>query len=228
MKAGIFNNLLDFLYPRTCEVCGRLLTEGEELLCTYCFMDLPRTGFHRYRDNPVAALFWGRARVEYASSFIYFEKGSRYQELFHRLKYQGRKDIGIELGRLFGRELGDSPFANSDIIVPVPLHPKKEKKRGYNQSEMIARGLGLSLKMDINSHDLIRAVDSGSQTRHGRYERFLNMEGIFQVREASSFMDLSLILVDDVVTTGSTLEACCVPLLNSGAREIMVLTLAMA
>lgn len=191
-------------------------------------MDLPRTGFHRYRDNPVAALFWGRTKVAYASSYIYFEKGSRYQELFHRLKYHGRKDIGIEMGRLFGTELADSPFANSDILVPVPLHPRKEKKRGYNQSEMIAKGLGVSLKKEVNSRDLIRRIDSGSQTRHGRYERFLNMEGIFEVRDPEVFRDLSLVLVDDVVTTGSTLEGCCLPLLESGVKEIMILTLAVA
>jgi ComF family protein len=219
--AGLF-------YPQLCITCDRKLVTQEKFICLHCLQDLPQTQFHAVPDNKIAQLFWGRTCVENATSWLYFRKGSRYQKLIHYLKYKGMKEIGEEMGKLFGEELKNSPFQETDIVVPVPLHPRKLKQRGYNQSEWIARGIASSLNKSLMVNNLTRNIFTNTQTRKNRFERWQNVEGIFSVCNPSVLSQKHILVVDDVVTTGSTLEAAVVALLQAGAAKISIATLACA
>ena len=225
---NLFQSILNFFYPLQCEVCGRLLTDGEKILCTGCLLELPRTNFHLDPSNPVAVLFWGRVYITFAASYYYFNKGSRFQTLIHKLKYEGRADIGTELGRCYGDELKHSVFNAIDMVMAVPLHPVKERQRGYNQSEVIAAGICERLCKPLITGNLIRQVFTETQTRKSRFERFMNMEGKFTVRDRAQIQGKHILLVDDVITTGSTLEACAQVLLNAGCAAVSVLSLGVA
>ncbi|MCB8995262.1 MAG: ComF family protein [Bacteroidales bacterium] len=193
-----------------------------------CFFHIPRTEFHKDPENAVAQLFWGRVGIENAAAFFYFSKGSLYQVLIHKLKYRGRKDIGIEMGRAFGAELKSSIFASANLILPVPLHPSKLKLRGYNQSEMIAEGLSRALEVATDFNILQRVVSGQSQTRKSRFDRYLNAEGKYVLSNPAALEGKHIIIVDDVVTTGSTLEACAIEILRVPGTRVSVLTLAVA
>ncbi len=222
------DDFLQFFFPELCLACGQVLNKQERVLCTYCTIHIPRTEFHKDQENPVAQLFWGRVKIENAGAFFYFNKGSAYQPLIHKLKYKGRADIGEELGKIYGSELRKSSFAFTDLIIPVPLHPRKLKTRGYNQSEMIAKGLSAALNLPVNTVSLLRLESTQTQTRKSRFERFLNVEGKFQLYMPEKLEGKHIILVDDVVTTGSTLEACANNILTIPGTRISVLTLAVA
>ena len=224
----ILKDLLDFAFPRNCILCGRFLNDSEKVICIFCYYGIPRTNFHQDWENPVARLFWGRIRVEYATSFFYFNKGSLYQKLIHGLKYEGRKDIGLETGKMFGTELRGSVFELADFLVPVPLHSKKQRKRGYNQSEIIAEGVGIMLGKEVQKDILVRIEFTGTQTSKSRYDRFGNVTGNFRVLNPEKCHGKHILLIDDVVTTGSTLEACAEVLLKENASRVSVATLAVA
>ena len=225
---NLLQSLLNFLYPLQCEVCGRLLGEGEKILCSGCLLELPRTNFHLDPSNPVAMLFWGRVYIKHAASWFYFNKGSRFQKLIHKMKYEGRMDIGRELGRYYAGELRNSVFSEADLFIPVPLHPIKERKRGYNQSELIASGLCEVLGCPVSAGNLVRELFTETQTKKSRFERFMNMDGKFTVKDPAALRNKHVVLVDDVVTTGSTLEACPQTLLSAGCRAVSILTIAVA
>ena len=150
MKTPLFFYLTELLFPRLCVVCGDKLIEQEQLICLHCLHHIPRTNFHRNPDNPVAQLFYGRVQIEFATAFYAFSKGSPYQKLLHNLKYKGMKELGEEVGKQFGIDLLQSPeFSSVDLICPVPLHPQKEKKRGYNQSWWIASGIAKQMNKEL-------------------------------------------------------------------------------
>jgi len=224
----LYRDLVYFFFPHCCEVCGRLLLGGEEIMCSYCYLDLPRTNFHKRGDNPVEQLFWGRVEIRHATSFFFFNKGSEYQQLLHKLKYKGYGQIGEYLGRIFASEIRETVFAGADCIIPVPLHPRKKRKRGYNQSEKIGHGMGEVLGIPQLIDVLIRSENTDSQTRRGRFERYLNMKGRFIVRDKSVIEGKVVILLDDVVTTGSTVEACAQVLLDAGCEAVLLATVAVA
>jgi ComF family protein len=225
----ILNDLLNLLFPITCAACGNVLMKNERVICLTCNYYLPRTNFHLEPDNPVAVIFWGRVRIENATAFYYFNKASRYRHLIHELKYRGRKDIGLELGRIFGYEMMVSPgFRLIDLVLPVPLHKKKLIKRGFNQSECIARGISEAMNKPLDTLSVIRTVYSDTQTRKTRYDRWLNVEGIFKVTDRSSLFGKHILLVDDVVTTGATIEACASEILKVEGTKVSVAVLAMA
>ena len=196
------------MYPRLCAACGRPLFTGEVCICTLCRYHLPRTGFHLQPGNPVEKHFWGRSRIRRATAQYFFSKGQRVQRLIHQLKYKGRKDVGEFVGELMGRELFNSPFIETDCIVPVPLHASRLKKRGYNQSDCIATGLSTGLQKPYFPNALERISASGTQTRKHRYERFQNVDNIFRVAQPAALAGKNILLVDDVITTGSTLISC--------------------
>ncbi len=225
---ALLHDILNLFYPELCITCGRRLFDQERWLCIECIGHLPRTKFHSDPENKVARLFWGRVDVENATSWLYFRKGSRYQKLVHCLKYKGNQEVGEELGRLFSLELADSPFRSADLVIPVPLHTKKLKQRGYNQSDWIARGIASGLDKPLLTDNLIREKHNPSQTRKNRYERWQNVEGIFRVSRPGELVNRHILLVDDVVTTGSTLEASVKALLVSGAGKVSIATLACA
>ncbi len=220
-------DLFGLFFPNVCVACGRTLNRQEEILCTSCLYKLPRTGFHMHRENLVAEAFWGRVELHSAASFMFFSKKGKVQKLMHVLKYKGRKEVGVYLGRLFGKDLKESPLFNTvEVIVPVPLHPKKLRKRGFNQSVMIARGIGEALGVTVSADNLVRTVYTSSQTKKSRYDRWQNVKGVFRVNNPEQFEHKHILVVDDVLTTGATMEACVHPLLDITGARVSVATLA--
>ena len=224
-----YYHLLEFFYPNLCVACsGRLVTQ-EKYLCLDCWHDLPVTNFHNEAGNRVAQLFWGRVNLESATAFFAYNKGSNYQHLVHYIKYKGMKDLGYVIGQRFGNVLTQSnAFQMIDLIVPVPLHPKKEKQRGYNQSEWIARGIAFTMGKNVITGNLVRKIHTSTQTKKNRFERWENVDDIFDVTSAADFEGKHILLVDDVVTTGSTLEACASKLLKAQGVRVSIATLAFA
>lgn len=224
----LIRNFLDLFFPNTCKVCGKNLLRQERVICTRCLYNMPKTNYHKNKDNPVAQLFWGRVNIENATSLFAFRKGSSYQKLIYQLKYHGQKEIGFEMGKLLGSYLKNSEFNNVDCIVPVPLHRKKEKKRGFNQSLIIAEGISYILNKPIEKDDLIRKVDTDTQTKKSRYDRWENVEDIFHLKSNVDIDGKHILLVDDVVTTGSTLDACAQTIMKNKDVKISIATLAVA
>lgn len=223
-----FTSLLDLFYPKLCIACQDVLAGNEEYLCSYCIANLPLTNFWKQKDNLVEQLFWGRVKVEQATSLFYFEKESRYQNILHQLKYKGKKNIGIQLGRILGYYLSESPFKEIDAIVPVPLHPKRQRKRGYNQSEMIALGISTAMQKPLLSDCVSRLVHTKSQTKKNRYSRWENVSGIFSVLKPNELQGKHILVVDDVITTGSTIEALLEEILKTDNIKVSVASLAVA
>ena len=221
------NDLVGLLFPRSCHACGKPLNQQEEILCTQCLYHLPRTNFHVHKENPVREIFGGILPLYSATSFLFFNKGGMTQTLMHRLKYRGKKEVGIYLGKLLGSQLAESEFfMDADVLLPVPLHPVKLKKRGYNQSQIITAGMETVMKAEMNTNVLLKSVHTSSQTRKSRYERWENVKDIFEVRNPESMENKHIILVDDVITTGATLEACAETLLDIPGVKLSVASLA--
>ncbi len=217
------------IYPKVCIVCGNHLVQSEKSICQQCVIDLPKTGFHLLQNNPVEKLFWGKIHVEFASAFFFFQKGSVAQKLLHNLKYKGNKEIGIELGKHYATELVRSSLIDTiDYIVPVPLHKNKLKKRGYNQSEMIAIGLSQVLSIPVETDTLVRAIENPTQTKKGVFERWENTYGVFTITNTQQFANKHILLVDDVLTTGSTIEACVQAIKQAPNAKVSFISLALA
>ncbi|QIA06749.1 ComF family protein [Draconibacterium halophilum] len=225
-------NISDFLglfFPELCVACGKRLVSQEKYVCFDCWQDLPATNFHFKQENKVAQLFWGRVDIVAATAFFSYKRGSRYQQLIHFVKYKGLKELGSETGKKFGYQLLESPgFAEIDVIMPVPLHPRKEKKRGFNQSEWIASGIAEVLKKPVDTNTLYRRVFTSTQTKRNRYERWQNVENVFGLNHPKQIENKHVLLIDDVVTTGATLEACAIHLLKQPGTKVSIATLAYA
>lgn len=221
--------LLNLFFPRSCVVCGGGLAKGEECVCTMCNFRLPRSGYHLQRDNEVEQRFWGKVEIERATSYFFYTKGSDYSRILYGLKYQGNKELGEVMGRYMAKEFITSGFFQGvDLIVPVPLHPKKKRSRGYNQSEWIAAGLSRATGIPMNTALLARVMAGSTQTRKNVFERWENVQGIFQVTSPEEVQGKHLLLVDDVLTTGATLVSCATALLAQGNVKVSVVTLAVA
>lgn len=226
---SIFSPLINLIYPNLCLACGENLVTGENYVCTKCLNEIPKTNFHIVKDNEIEKKFWGKVNIEHATSFFKFNKGSKFQHLIHELKYKNQKEIGIVLGKYAGIDLLKSEnYKEIDFLIPVPLHPKKEAKRGYNQSEWICKGLSEAMGIPVNIHNLIRTQENETQTKKGVFERFENTQGIFQLANADVFFNKHILLVDDVLTTGSTLEACVSAFAECKNIKISIFTLATA
>ena len=222
------DDLLWIFYPEICAACERPLLTGEKCLCTFCKFSLPKTNFHLEKINPVVKHFWGKVPIEAATSYYYFSKGERVQKLIHKLKYKNRQDIGNFVGEMMGMEIKDSVFGTADIIVPVPLHEKKLKTRGYNQSDGIAEGLASSLGKLFEPKMVYRKIETQTQTKKHRFERYSNVENVFSVNENLIIQGKHIILVDDVITTGSTLISCAEALLKMPGTKISIVSIACA
>ncbi|WP_319482703.1 phosphoribosyltransferase family protein [uncultured Draconibacterium sp.] len=223
------SDVLGLFFPELCVTCGKRLVSQETFVCLNCWHDLPATNFHLKQDNKVAQLFWGRVDISAATAFFSYKKGSKYQQLIHFVKYKGLKELGYETGRKFGLQLLKSPlFAEIDVLMPVPLHPLKEKKRGFNQSEWIARGIAEVLKKPLDTKTLYRKEYTSTQTKRNRYERWQNVESVFGLNGSEVIENKHVLLIDDVVTTGATLEACAIHLLKQPRTKVSIATLAYA
>lgn len=225
---SIFENLLNLFYPRLCQCCGHTLVKNEEHICTQCDYDLPRNTFHNDPANPVAQLFWGRVMIEKATAYLQYQKGSGVQEIIHKIKYDAEKEMGTAMGRKFGLELSSVGFSDIDCIIPVPLHPMKQRRRGFNQSEVIAAGIAEALQKPVLPDALKRVTDTDTQTRRSRYDRWQNVENIFSVAEMHLLENKHVLLVDDVVTTGATVESCAAAILKVPGTKVSLAALAFA
>jgi ComF family protein len=222
------NDFINLLYPLQCELCDISLNTFEKSICTKCLFELPRTNYHLDTDNEVARMFWGRVDIEHATAWYYFQKGGSVQKLLHRFKYHNRKNIGYDLGCLIGQALGNTVFNDIDVIIPVPLHKKQFKKRGFNQSEILANGLSKGLNKPVDKTILFRTLSNSSQTNKRRYERWKNVKGIFCLKRSETIKNKHVLLVDDVITTGATIEACVETLKKGNNVKISVFALAKA
>jgi len=230
MKLADFIHGFDHLFfPRTCQACGHVLYKQEKVLCTKCLYHLPKTNFWHHADNPVAEIFWGRVELNAAASFLFFNKSGKVQHLMHNLKYRGKKQIGPFMGELIGKELKKSKqYQTVDMVLPVPLHPDKLTKRGYNQSALIAKGIAQSMKIPVYTDLLIKTKNTESQTKKSRYERWQNVSRVFKLQNPSLIKNKHILLVDDVITTGATIEACAQVLLHEENVTVSVFSLAYA
>lgn len=225
----IANSFLEIIYPNVCICCGESLVNGEEEICLKCLYTIPKTNYHLQADNPIEKRFWGKVNIENATAFFHFQKGSSFQHLLHELKYKGNKEIGTVLGKYLGSDLKNSDrFLSIDIIAPVPLHPNRQQKRGYNQSEMIAKGLSAVMQKPLDTIHLTRKIENPTQTKKSVFERWENTNGIFEISDQNIFQNKHVLLVDDVLTTGSTLLACATELLKSDNTKVSIATLAVA
>jgi ComF family protein len=214
-------------FPNCCVICGTKLLSPEESVCLKCLYKLPKTNDFKEVGNGIETLLAGRFPFERAASFCEFSKGGMFQSIIHHIKYNHREKLGVAMGRLFGQDLLESDFICSiDVIVPVPLHPKKQRERGYNQSERIAEGFSEVTAIPISRDNLVRIVYNPTQTRLSKTQRWENVKNIFKVTNPSEFSEKHILLVDDVVTTGSTLEACAIALGKCSNIKISVATLA--
>ena len=225
---NLLQDLLWLVYPHPCAACDRPLMEGEDCICTSCRFHLPQTRYHKEPENPVEKHFWGRIPVAGATAFFHFSKGERVQRLIHRLKYKDWPEIGRAVGSWMGHELISVPaFSVVDLILPVPLHPRRRYRRGYNQSALLAEGLAASLGKPWGEM-LERNVATSTQTRKHRYERYENVNRVFQVKQPGQIEGRHILLVDDVITTGSTLVSCAEMLLEIPGTRISIAAMACA
>ncbi len=225
----LWDDFLSLLFPRICYGCGNHLLRNENIICTECYIVIPCTDYHLCRENPVEQLFWGRCKIETAAAFSYYNKGSRIRNLIHYLKYRGINEIGSELGRIYGLSLKSSGFTDTiDFIIPVPLHPSKQRSRGFNQSELIADGISDATGIPVNKSAVVRIISSSTQTKRSRYERWVNVEGIFNVKDPESIRGKHILLIDDVITTGSTMESCINEILKTEGVKVSVAAIAYA
>jgi ComF family protein len=226
---SLLDDFISLIFPKICAACGNSLWKHEETICLSCEFHLPRTNYHLSLENPVGALFWGRVSLVSAAAFLYFHKGSKVQRLIHQLKYKGRKDIGLFLGRSYGSLLKNSPFFQTvEVILPVPLHPKKLRQRGYNQSELFAIGLGESMNIPVNAGLLYRKKATETQTKKSRFRRWQNVAEVFAVNGPEVLEMKHVLVVDDVITTGATLESCIQSLSNIKGIRISAAAIAVA
>lgn len=226
---SLLHDFFSLFYPHVCQACGNSLFKGEDIICTYCMYHLPKTNYHVDNDNPVIRHFWGKVNIHAASSYYFFNKGQKVQKLIHQLKYKGQKEIGLKVGELYGYELLKSQlFQSVDMIIPVPLHLSRLRTRGYNQSDFFAKGLASSMKIPVNTNLLVRTKKTATQTRKNRYSRYENMSEVFSVVSKNILEGKHLLLVDDVITTGSTLSACSEVLLKHKNTKVSIASIAYA
>ena len=226
---SIWTDLWKLFFPQCCLICGKTLLEGEEYLCFQCLSNIPRTHLYLRKDNEMEKELWGKFPIERASAYLYYSKGGDVKKLLTDLKYRGNADLGSFLGRCMTREMLSSGFFQGvDGIIPVPLHPRKQKIRGYNQSIMLANGISSVTNIPVWNDLLVRTQYTQTQTRKGSYERWLNVKDMFKCTSPERLRDKHVLLVDDVFTTGATLVACADAFRQIPGLRFSVLTLAIA
>lgn len=230
MVISFWHRVLDLISPRLCVVCGQRLTVSEEIICSKCNFHLPRTHFQQDPyENEMAKLFWHQIPIERATALFYYEAHSETANILYELKYKNRPDIGEVMGRLVAKELQSSGFFDGiDGIVPIPLAKKRQRQRGYNQSQEIACGISEITNLPIYNKAVRRNVFEGSQTNKGRWERNENVEKVFEMADETAIRGKHLLIIDDVVTTGATVIACAKELCKAGNVKVSVLALGFA
>lgn len=203
--------------------------KGEDIICTRCLSELPKTNYHRQLSNPIEDRLFGRIHLKHAWAFLKFRKSGIVQHLLHQLKYNNHPEIGVRLGMLYGKELQEQGFGNQfDLIVPVPLYSSRKRKRGYNQSAKFAQGLSTSLGIPWDETISIRRRRTATQTRKSKLDRWENVKDVFGVIDSGKIQNKRILLVDDVITTGATVEACGLHLLQNNCAELSIACMAEA
>ncbi|MFM7217597.1 MAG: ComF family protein [Bacteroidota bacterium] len=228
MIQGWLNDLLQLAFPETCPACRTALRRGERYLCTFCRYHLPRTRYEPLSDNPVERLFLGQAPVYAASAYYQFTKGGAVQRMVHALKYEGREEVGRFVGRKMGEFWLQKKALQPDILVPVPLHVKRLRTRGYNQAGVLASSMAEAMGLPMRPDLLIKTASTGTQTNRQRFDRFSSLDRNFAVPSSSQLAESRILLVDDVITTGATLISCAGALHSAGASTVMVMAMATA
>jgi len=227
MVKTLWNDIIGFFFPHLCVICKDKLNENEQFICLDCLVQLPKTNNWLEKDNKPEQFFAGRFPFERIGSFAHFVKGGSMQQIIHELKYRNNPQIGEFIGRICGNELKSSDFLTGiDYIVPVPLHSKRQKQRGYNQSLEVARGISETTGIPVNCDTLIRTINNISQTKNSRFDRWKNVENIFSVNDPEVFKGKHILLIDDVITTGSTLESCAKEVLKCHRSRLSIFALA--
>lgn len=224
----IKDSVLHLLFPHVCSGCGNDIVSQESMLCMRCIDGMPETNFELHAGNPVEKTFWGRLQLNGATAQYYFTKESLMQHLMHQFKYKGNKELGLQLGKIMGEQIKKSGRFEVDALIPLPLFPRKEKRRGYNQATVLCQGMAESMKIPVLDKVIVRPQHTETQTKKGRIERWKNMEGKFVLSNPGAIRNKHLLLVDDVVTTGATLEACGIELLKAENVTLSVATFCVA
>lgn len=223
----IWNDFIDLIFPRCCEACDQGLVGNEEVICTACRVALPRIKTDSMLSDTLEDRFAHMPEIAGTAAFLLFTKRGKVQKLLHALKYKGRSEVGVELGFMFGQEMGDhQTLPDAELIISVPLHKKRIKKRGYNQSDLLAEGFSKATQIPWSGTILERSVNTTSQTGKTKKERRENVKDVFVVKEMLT--QKSVIVIDDVLTTGATLEACVLALQKGGCEKFYILTIAAA
>ena len=219
------SDLIDLIFPRHCAVCGEVLSRQERDICLNCLCTLPR--IEPQHKQEIEQAFWGKVEIERATSFIYYRKGSPYNALMHRLKYNNAPEVGTRLAEMAAKELLESDFFNGITrIVPLPLSKSKQRKRGYNQSEYIAKGLSNVTGIPIDTRLMVRDIPNETQTHKNRDERWENVKEIFSVTTPYTLNNEHILLVDDILTTGATLCSCATTMRTWYNCKVSIFTLA--
>jgi ComF family protein len=226
---NLFTDTLHLFYPHVCVGCGTDLLPVDNLLCLKCISHLPHTQYAQYANNPIEKIFWGRLPIAAAHCEFYFAKESLIQHLIHQLKYKSNQQIGRYLGELTANSLLNSNrFKNIDYLVPLPMYPDKERKRGYNQAAVICEGMSSVMNVPTLLNNIVRRRFTETQTKKHRAERWENVSGSFTVSDPSKLEGKKILLVDDVITTGATLEACGSVIVGISGANLSIAALSMA
>jgi ComF family protein len=223
----MFKDFLAMIYPEFCVACEGALVKGENQICTDCRYHLPETDSHLDSENKLMKKFWANLPLRYALAYFQFIKNSRVQNIIHSLKYENNQEIGELLGRWYGAILNENCLNQAfDLIIPIPLHAARLRQRGYNQSDCFAKGLSETMQVQWSAGAIARSKATQTQTRKSRLERWQNVSDIFVIQKPELIENQRVILVDDVITTGSTVESCLKVLQEGGAKEISVAAIA--
>jgi ComF family protein len=225
----IVEDFISLFFPNYCLACSRTLVKGEETVCTACLIDLPKTNYHRLQENQIKNRLLGRLPIKHGWAFLKFRKTGIVQHLLHELKYNNHPEVGVKLGQAYGKELcGVGLEKEFDLIIPVPLHSSRQRQRGYNQSSKFAEGLSLAMDVRWDESISVRTQATVTQTHKSKSERWENVKDVFSIEAADQIGGRRVLLVDDVITTGATLEACGQHLIRSGCSELSIACIAEA
>ena len=226
----IFGDFISLFFPKYCLGCDNALVKGETMICTLCMLEMPQTDYHKHRENPLSNRLSYRIPVQHAMALFKFSKSGRVQQLLHQLKYRNHPEIGVTLGQFYGEKMKNESDVRShvDLIIPIPLHPARKRKRGYNQSAKFAEGLSERLEIPFTDELLERRIKTETQTRKTKLNRWENISGVFGAKIPGPIDGKKILLVDDVITTGSTLEACAQVLIDQGCQQLHIACIAEA
>ena len=225
----IFTDFVSLFFPNHCLCCNESLIKGENLICTRCMLQMPQTNYHLDYSNPLKRRLSSRIELDYAMALFKFSKSGRVQGLLHSLKYKNHAELGVVLGNIYGERMMEAHLEDVfELIIPIPLHPSRKRKRGYNQSAMFAEGLSQKLKIPFSDEVIQRKIKTETQTRKTKLNRWENVNEVFEVKDVGSIKSKKILLVDDVVTTGATLEACGNQLLAAECSSLSIACIAEA